>query len=75
LLVRTKQLASDYNLPLEAVREAIDYGRSDLPEIVADAAREQAIMAASGHMMPESKDNPKPKILPAKSWLDCFRSG
>jgi uncharacterized protein (DUF433 family) len=63
-----EQLAADYGLPLEAVREAIDYGRSDPPEIAADIAREEAIMAASGQSAPEQKSNSQPKILSPEEW-------
>ena len=63
-----EQLAADYSLPLEAVREAIDYGRSDPPEIAADIAREEAIMAASGHSTPEAQSNSQPRILSAEEW-------
>ena len=62
------QLAADYGLPLEAVCEAIEYGRSDPPEIAADIAREEAIMAASGQSTPEPKSNSKPRILSAEEW-------
>src|SRR6266516_4309871 len=44
-----EELAADYDLPLAAVREAMEYGKSNPPEIAADLAREEAIMAASGH--------------------------
>jgi uncharacterized protein (DUF433 family) len=67
-----EQLASDFNLPLEAVREAIDYGRSDPPEIAADAAREEAIMAASEHLNPDSKYTGKPRILSAQEWAQLL---
>jgi uncharacterized protein (DUF433 family) len=63
-----EQLAADYGLPLEAVREAIDYGRSDPPEIAADIAREEAIMAASGHSTPDPTPNSQPKILSPEDW-------
>src|SRR5215510_869600 len=61
-----EQLALDYGLPLEAVREAIEYGRSDPPEIAADIAREEAIMAASGQSTTDPKCNSQPKILSAE---------
>jgi uncharacterized protein (DUF433 family) len=63
-----EQLAADYSLPPEAVREAIDYGRSEPHEIAADIAREEAIMAASGHSTPEAQSNSQPRILSAEEW-------
>ena len=66
------QLATDYNLPLEAVREAIEYGRSAPPEIEADMAREEAIATASGHSSPNSRYNPKPKILSPEEWAQLL---
>jgi hypothetical protein len=50
------------------VREAIEFGRSNPPEIAADIAREEAIMAASGQSTPELKSNSQPKILSAEEW-------
>jgi uncharacterized protein (DUF433 family) len=62
------QIAADYGLPLEAVRDAIEYRRSDPPEIASDIAREEAIMAASGQSTHEAKFNSQPKILSAEEW-------
>jgi uncharacterized protein (DUF433 family) len=55
-------LAADYGLPLAAVAEAIEYCRSNPPEIAADIAREEAIMAASGQLEPDYKYHPQPKV-------------
>src|SRR5437870_3449291 len=41
-----EQIAADYDLPLEAVLEAIAYCASDPPEIRADWEREEATSAA-----------------------------
>jgi uncharacterized protein (DUF433 family) len=44
------QIAADYNLPLEAVKEAIAYCQSDPPELLEDYRREAALAkAASGN--------------------------
>lgn len=43
-----EELAADFNLPVEAVREAIAYCNSDPPEIRADLAMEEALMEARG---------------------------
>ena len=43
-----EELAEEFNLPVEAVREAIAYCESDPPEIRADHAMEEALMEARG---------------------------
>lgn len=43
-----EELAEEFNLPVEAVREAIAYCESDPPEIRADLAMEEALMEARG---------------------------
>ena len=58
-----EELAADYNLPLEAVLEAIDYGRSDPPEVADDARCEEALMAARGQLDPNYKYDARPRIL------------
>jgi uncharacterized protein (DUF433 family) len=58
-----EELAEDYNLPLEAVREAIAYCESNPPEIREDWEREEALMEASGMNDPNYKYNPKPRLL------------
>ncbi|HZU37030.1 MAG TPA: hypothetical protein VFA18_14010 [Gemmataceae bacterium] len=44
-----EELAADFDLPVEAVREAIAYCESDPPEIRADLAMEAALAEARGH--------------------------
>ena len=63
-----QELAADYGLPLAAVVEAIEYGKSNPPEVVADMAREEAIMAASGQLDPDYKYHPYPRILTPEEW-------
>lgn len=58
-----EELAEDYNLPLEAVKEAIAYCESNPPEIREDWAAEEALMEASGMNDPNYKYNAKPKLL------------
>jgi hypothetical protein len=43
-----EEIAQDYDLPVEAVREAIAYCESNPPEIRDDFAREEALMSALG---------------------------
>ena len=63
-----EELAVDYGLPLDAVVEAIEYGKSNPPEIAADIAREEAIMAATGQLDPNYKFHPQPKLLTPEEW-------
>src|ERR1700682_5031019 len=58
-----EEIAADYRLPVEAVREAIAYCQSDPPEIRADLAMEEAIMEATGMNDPNYKYHPTPKVL------------
>lgn len=65
-----EEIAADYEIPLEAVREAIEYCRSDPPDLRADFAREEAIMEASGMNDPNYKFNPRPKPLTPQQWAE-----
>jgi uncharacterized protein (DUF433 family) len=58
-----EQVAADYNLPVEAVREAIAYCDTDPIEIREDHAREEAIMEATGMNDPNYKYNPSSRKL------------
>ncbi len=56
-----EEIAAEYNLPLEAVREAIAYCESNPPEIRQDWEREEAIMRATG--ISETDYAGKPRLL------------
>ncbi len=58
-----EEIAADYNLPQEAVREAIAYCQSNPPEIAEDYAAEEALMEASGMNDPGYKYHAKPRLL------------
>jgi hypothetical protein len=58
-----EQLAEDFNLPLEAVQEAIAYCESDPPEIAQDWAAEEALLEASGMNDPDYKYHANPRLL------------
>jgi uncharacterized protein (DUF433 family) len=58
-----EEIAADYNLPLEAVLEAIAYCRSNPPEIAQDYAAEEAVMNASGMNDPDYKLHATPRVL------------
>ena len=61
-----EEIAADYGLPLEAVKEAIAYCQSDPPEIAEDFAREEARMEATGMNDPNYKHHGKPKLITAQ---------
>jgi uncharacterized protein (DUF433 family) len=61
-----EQIAADYGLPIEAVREAIAYCQSNPPEIAEDFRREEALMEATGMNDPNYKRHGKPKVLSAQ---------
>ncbi len=61
-----EQIATDYSLPIEAVREAIAYCQSNPREIEDDFRREEALMQATGMNSPDYRYHAKPKILSAE---------
>src|SRR5438132_9503663 len=58
-----EEIAADYNLPLEAVKEAIAYCQSDPPEIKEDFERTERLMEATGMNDPDYKYGGKYKML------------
>jgi uncharacterized protein (DUF433 family) len=58
-----EEIAADYDLPLEAVLEAIAYCESNPPEIRQDWEREEALMEATGMNDPNYKYHAQPKLL------------
>jgi uncharacterized protein (DUF433 family) len=58
-----EEIAADYNLPLEAVKEAIVYGASSPPEIETDRRGEERVMEATGMNDPDYKQGGKYKVL------------
>jgi uncharacterized protein (DUF433 family) len=58
-----EEIAADYDLPLEAVREAIAYCESNPAELAQDYARDEALMEATGMNDPNYKYHPQPKVL------------
>jgi hypothetical protein len=59
-----EEVADDWDLPIEAVREAIAYCSSDPQEIREDWELDEAIAEATGMNDPNYKYHPTPKILP-----------
>jgi uncharacterized protein (DUF433 family) len=58
-----EQIATDFNLPVDAVLEAIAYCESNPPELLEDYLREEANADASGENDPNYKYHPQPKSL------------
>jgi uncharacterized protein (DUF433 family) len=56
-----EQLAEDWGVPLEAVREAIEYGQSDPPEIRDDKRKDDLLAEARG--MNDPNYNGRPRLL------------
>lgn len=54
-----EEIAADFDLPLEAVQEAIVYCESSPPERAEDYAREEAVMEAAGMNAPNYDGRPK----------------
>jgi len=54
-----EEIAADYDLPLEAVLEAIAYCQSNPPEIASDYAAEEALMEATGMNDPDYDGRPR----------------
>ena len=58
------EIAAEFNLPYEAVKEAIAYCQSNPPEIAQDFEREQRLMEASGMNDPDYKYGGKFQVVP-----------
>jgi len=56
-----QEIARDFDLPLEAVKEAIAYCESNPPELAEDYAREEALMEATG--MNDPNYDGRPRVL------------
>jgi uncharacterized protein (DUF433 family) len=67
-----EEIASGFNLPVEAVREAIAYCESDPPEIRDDLRREEALMEATGMNDPDYKYHPSPRPLSPNDYARIF---
>ena len=69
-----EEIAADYDLPVDAVTEAIAYCESNPPEIAQDYAREEAVMEATGMNDPDYKYHPQPKLLTPQDMARLNRS-
>jgi uncharacterized protein (DUF433 family) len=69
-----EEIAADYSLPLEAVREAIAYCESNPPELLEDYSREESLAEATGMNDPDYKLGGQPKLLPPQERHRLMRS-
>jgi uncharacterized protein (DUF433 family) len=58
-----EEIAVDYDLPVEAVKEAILYCQSNPPELQEDRSREDALIDATGMNEPDYKYRGQPRLL------------
>jgi uncharacterized protein (DUF433 family) len=58
-----RQLAVDFDVPLEAVEEAIEYCQADPPEIREDQRKDAVLAEAIGMNDPASRNSGKPRSL------------
>ena len=70
-----EQLAEDYQVPLEAVQEAIAYCQSSPPEIAQDFAFEDALMEASGMNEPDYRYRSKSAVVVCQEIAEIRRRG
>jgi hypothetical protein len=61
-----EQLAQDWDVPLEAVQEAIAYGQSDPPEIREDHRKQELLRDAIGMNDPATRRSGRPRPLPTE---------
>ena len=61
-------IAEDFDLPIEAVQEALAYCESKPPEIHEDWEIDQALLEATGMNDPNYKYHPSPRILSPEEW-------
>jgi len=69
-----EEIASEFNLPREAVSEAIAYCQSNPLEIAEDFAREKRLMHASGMDHPDSKYGRRFKVVPPEEVARILKS-
>jgi len=67
------EIATDYEISVAAVEEAIAYCHSSPPEIQQDFQHEEALMQAAGSDRPDYRLNPKPNLLTPREVADIQR--
>jgi uncharacterized protein (DUF433 family) len=69
-----QEIAAEFNLPPEAVNEAIAYCQTNPPEIAQDFEREQRLMEASGMNDADYKLGGKFKVVPPEEVARILKS-
>lgn len=69
-----EEIAGDYDLSVEAVKEAITYCESNPPELLEDYAREEALAEATGMNDPGYKYHGQPRLLSPQERAQIMRS-
>jgi uncharacterized protein (DUF433 family) len=69
-----EEIAAEFDLRLEAVKEAIAYCESNPPEIAQDVEREERLMAASGIKDANYKHGGKFKVVPPEEVARILKS-
>ncbi len=69
-----EEIAAEYGLPLEGVKEAIAYCASNPPEVEADYRREEALMEATGMNDAGYKYHPTPKVISTEERVRILHS-
>ena len=69
-----EEIAAEFNLPLDAVNEAIAYCQSDPPEIALDFEREERLMDASGMNKTEYRNGAGFRIVPPEEVARILKS-
>ena len=68
------EIAREFDLPVEAVREAISYCESNPPELFDDYAHEEALDETAGINEPDYKHHPSPRLLDPQDIVRINRS-
>ncbi len=69
-----EQIATEFNLPVDAVQEAIAYCRGNPPEIAQDFEREKRLMQASGMNDPDYERGGRFRVVPPEDVARILRS-
>jgi uncharacterized protein (DUF433 family) len=69
-----EEIAAEFDLPLEAVKEAIAYCQGDPPEIIQDFQREERLMQASGMNDPDYRRGGNFRVVPPEEVARILKS-
>lgn len=72
--MRPEEIAAEFNLPVEAVKEAIAYCRGNPPEITQDLQLEERLMEASGMNDPDYRLGGQFKVVPPEEVARILKS-